>query len=117
MLLSLVLVTHWSRCIIIVIISKGQHLKHYNSIAIMLHYIFALSYNALTLWRTLSLLLVIALSIQELLSLLTVIALSFQISIIASISYRISYLDLLFNSSNVFKYSTRRRFQVLFLAK
>ncbi len=61
-------------------------------IAIMLRFIFALSYYLSTLGRNViaSTVLVIALSIQEPLSLLTVIALSLQISVIAYISYRFS---------------------------
>jgi hypothetical protein len=31
--------------------SRGRHLKRYSVIAITLNYVFALSYNVLTLWR------------------------------------------------------------------
>jgi hypothetical protein len=31
--------------------SRGRHLKRYSVIAITLRYVFALSYNVLTLWR------------------------------------------------------------------
>ncbi len=32
-------------------VHRGRYLKRYNVIAITLRYVFALSYNALTLWR------------------------------------------------------------------
>ncbi len=49
---------------------RGRHLKRYSVIAITLHYIFALSYNVLTLWR----------------------------NVIASISYRSEHIGAVINS-------------------
>jgi hypothetical protein len=57
----------------------GRHLKHYSVIAITLRYVFALSYNALTLWRN-----VIA----------TISYRPGQIgAVIASYSYRFKHID------------------------